>query len=85
MSAVTLRYFAGAADAAGARNQTVELAEGSSVAELCELLRGAHGPEFARILAVSAVLIDGKRMADAAIVPVHEGVTIDVLPPFAGG
>lgn len=85
MAIVTMRYFAGVADAAGTREESVDLTEGATVAELCRSLASVHGPEFARILAISALLIDGKRAEETAAVPIREALTIDVLPPFAGG
>ena len=85
MTQVSLRYFAGVADAAGCREESIEVPEGATVAEMCRSLSAVHGPEFARIVAVSALLIDGARANETAPVPVRDGLVVDVLPPFAGG
>jgi sulfur-carrier protein len=44
----------------------------------------AHGSELERVLARCSLLAAGRRLPDDdAAVP--DGVTVDVLPPFAGG
>ncbi len=76
---VTVRYFAGAAEAAGCEQEDVAA---GSVGELRALL-SARDPELARVLGLCAVLVGGERSeADRALAP---GDTVDVLPPFAGG
>lgn len=80
---VQLRYFAGVAEAAGTAEESVEVAAGTSVAGLREQLAARHGAEFARSLSVSAVLVDGVRVAEDAELPA--GIRLEVLPPFAGG
>ena len=43
----------------------------------------AHGPDLARVLSVASFLVDGVRTGrDGAL---DDGVTVEVLPPFAGG
>lgn len=80
---VTVRLFAGAAAAAGCKEVEVEA---QSVATVCERLREQFGPEFARVLAASSLLVDAVAAgSDAELAIVHDGTTIDVLPPFAGG
>ena len=50
-------------------------------------LAAALGAELARILGISALLIDGRTdLADDAALPQRGGeLAVDVLPPFAGG
>jgi molybdopterin converting factor small subunit len=76
-----VRYFAGAAEAAGRDEQTID--GDVSMGELRVLLADEHGTEFARVLAQCAVLVNGARLRDDD--PVPTGSTVDVLPPFAGG
>ncbi|MFT3860634.1 MoaD/ThiS family protein [Micropruina sp.] len=78
-----IRYFAGAAEAAGVPEESFEPDFDVTVAELVEQL-GADRERLAKVLAVSTLLIDGR--------PVHERSEyigpesqVDVLPPFAGG
>jgi molybdopterin converting factor small subunit len=78
---MNIRYFAGAAEAAGRDEQTIDAA--LSLGELRNLLANEHGTEFARVFARCAVLVDGGRLADDD--PVPQGATVDVLPPFDGG
>ena len=77
---VTVRYFAGAAEAAGRDEEALDVA---TVGELRAAMIAAHGPAFARVLGRCAVLVDGVRADDADAVPT--GAVVDVLPPFAGG
>jgi molybdopterin converting factor small subunit len=85
MHEVLVRYFAGVAEAAGTREERLSVAEGTPVAAFLRMLDQRHGAEFARQLAISAIVSEGARLDEAAILPVREGIAIDVLPPFAGG
>ncbi len=78
MSAVTVRYWAGAKRAAGRAEEGFDV---STLAELRALL-GAR-PELAAVSEVASFLVDGVRTADN--VPLAVGAHVDVLPPFAGG
>ncbi len=80
---IRMRYFAAAADAAGTREETVELAEGT-VADLRTQLLARHSSEFGATLQICALLVNGTRAADDTPLPSGD-VTVDVLPPFAGG
>ncbi len=76
-----IRYFAGAAEAAGVTEETLDDAA-LSIADLSARL--AQGRErLARVLAVSAFLVDGRIAGLDDIVPAE--ARVDVLPPFAGG
>lgn len=78
---LTLRYFAAAAELAGRHEQ--EVSGPNTLGQLRAWLAAEHGPEFARVLSRSSVLVDGNRPGDDEPLPV--GVPIDILPPFAGG
>ncbi|WP_308796941.1 MoaD/ThiS family protein [Agromyces silvae] len=78
---VTVRYFAGAAEAAGREE---ELIEASDLGSLRDAITRRHGDALARVLGRCSLLVDGRR-ADAPGTPLPAGATIDVLPPFAGG
>jgi molybdopterin converting factor small subunit len=78
MAAITVRYWAGAARAAGC---DVEAANADSVQDLRAQL-AARGP-LAKISQVASFLVDGQQTADTA--RLHDGAEVDVLPPFAGG
>lgn len=79
--AVTVRYFAAAAEAAGVES---EVLVATTVGELRTAMTAAHGPDLGRVLTRCSLLAAGTRVADetALLAP---GVTVDVLPPFAGG
>ena len=85
LQTVRLRYFAAVAEAAGVSEESVSIALGSTAEQLRTLLADVHGAEFARVLGVSALLAEGKRLDGAVVVPQTEGIQVDVLPPFAGG
>lgn len=79
---VQVRYFAAAADAVGTAGELITLPASADLVSLTDALVVAHGPRLARILAVSAFLVDGELTRDRST-PVSS--TVDVLPPFAGG
>ncbi len=78
-----IRYFAGAAEAAGVSEETIDAEFEVTVAELVEQL-GSDRARLAKVLAVSTVLIDGQAVHSRAEY-VAPGAHVDVLPPFAGG
>ncbi len=76
-----IRYFAGAADAAGTASETVDA---TTLRVLREAVVTAHGPAFAAVLARCSLLVDGENgTADDTLLT--STTVIDVLPPFAGG
>lgn len=81
---VTVRYFAAAAEAAGVSTETFDADAARTAGQLRAALVAAHGPELERVLARCSLLAAGSRLDDddARVAP---GVTVDVLPPFAGG
>ncbi|WP_454860481.1 MoaD/ThiS family protein [Promicromonospora soli] len=78
---ITVRYFAGAREAAGVT--TEQLAGPTSVAALRTALAAAH-PALGAVLPKCALLVAGARAASEST-PIPDEVTVDVLPPFAGG
>ena len=78
---VTVRYFAGARAAAGTSAETVEA---GSLDEVIAALTERHGERLGMVLKAAGFLVDGLTCHDRqAALPA--GVTVDVLPPFAGG
>lgn len=83
MPTVTVRFFAGAAAAAGCKELALDA---DTVADVSTQLRSQFGPDFARVLDASSMLVDATvARGDLAAIPVSAGTTVDVLPPFAGG
>lgn len=77
---ITVRYFAAAAEAAGADEERVPAGRLATVrAGLVE----RHGDALGTVLDRCALLADGVRLGLDDDVP--DGATLDVLPPFAGG
>ncbi|MET0672927.1 MAG: MoaD/ThiS family protein [Microbacterium pygmaeum] len=74
-----VRYFAGAAEAAGRDEQTRREA---TLGELRSALTHEH-PQLTGILPRCAVLVDGARVDDDTVLTAD--TLVDVLPPFAGG
>jgi molybdopterin synthase sulfur carrier subunit len=79
MAQVTVRYWAGAREAAGRDEEDLRA---DQLGDLVQQL--AHRtPALAQVLSVSSLLVDGlisppsRRLAD--------GEVVEVLPPFAGG
>ncbi|WP_037771517.1 MoaD/ThiS family protein [Streptomyces sclerotialus] len=81
-----MRYWAAAKAAAGTAEEPYAA---STLAEALEAARAAHAanPEFARVLMRCSFLVDGTAVGarDHAAVPLSQGGTVEVLPPFAGG
>ena len=77
----SLRFFAGAAEAAQTETATLDA---GTIGELRAELGERYGSEFVRVLGLCSLLVNGARAADdtVAIAPTD---TVDVLPPFAGG
>lgn len=82
MTLVTVRYFAAAAEAAGADEERLELDAPATLGELRDVLVERHGAAMARVLKSGSFLVDGtvRRNSDHPV-----GGQVDVLPPFAGG
>lgn len=77
-----IRFFAGAAEAAG--HDSVELdAEGLTAADVVARLSEGND-RLAKVLDVSALLADGTRITDRGA-DLSAVRSLDVLPPFAGG
>lgn len=81
MSTVHVRFFAGAAEAAGTESEQLTA---STAGELRAAIVAAHGAELERVLERCTLLADGVRL-DSPSAPIEAGTTVDVLPPFAGG
>lgn len=83
---VTLRYWAAAKEAAGTAEETVEAA---TLADALTAVRHRHAgtARFAQVLQRCSYVVDGNPVGRRApgSVPLAEGSTIEVLPPFAGG
>jgi sulfur-carrier protein len=80
----TLRYWAAARAAAGVAEEPYCAA---TLAEALDAARQRHPGEFARILGLCSFVVDGDPVGRraAADVPLRDGGTVEVLPPFAGG
>jgi len=86
LAAGTIRYWAAAKAAAGTAEEPYQAA---TLAGALAAARERHAgePEFARVLQRCSFLVDGTPVGtrDHASVALHEGATVEVLPPFAGG
>ena len=84
MPASTLRYYAAARAAANGLDE--EVSETASPAAALRVSARRHGEPMRRVQVVCSDLQDGRALRpEAATAPVAGPVTIDVLPPFAGG
>lgn len=83
MAEVQLRYWAGAETAAGVSDETVTA---GTVGEALRAVSAGKGPDFERVLAISSFLVDGHRLdRDSFDDPLPGDISLEVLPPFAGG
>ena len=76
---VTIRYWASARAATGCDSESLT---GHRVGDVLEAAAAAH-TGLGAVLEVSTILLDG--VAVTASQPLSEGITLEVLPPFAGG
>ena len=81
MPTITVRFFAAAREAFGARESQIRA---GSVAELVDTLAEAADPQAATVLSRSSVRVNAVA-ATARSVALSDWDTVDVLPPFAGG
>lgn len=85
-AAGTIRYWAAAKAAAGTAEEPYRAA---TLADALAAARERHArePEFARVLRRCSFLVDGTPVGtrDHSAVPLPDGGTVEVLPPFAGG
>ena len=81
---VTVRYFAAARAAAQTEAESIELPAGAAIADALSAVGERHGAELARVLQRCSYLLDEVAVRDHAV-RLHDGATLDVLPPFAGG
>ncbi|HEY6738777.1 MAG TPA: MoaD/ThiS family protein [Actinopolymorphaceae bacterium] len=83
---ITIRYWAAAKEAAGVAEEQVR---GGTLADVLAEVTARHSdsPTFERVLRICALLVDGTPSGsrDPATVPVNDGATVEVLPPYAGG
>ncbi|UED84821.1 MoaD/ThiS family protein [Streptomyces profundus] len=86
MASGTIRYWAAAKAAAGTAEEPYEAA---TLADALDAARRRHAEraDFHLVLARCAFLVDGAQVGsrDHASVPLADGGTVEVLPPFAGG
>lgn len=80
MARTTLRYWAAAKAAAGVGEESYDA---STLGDVLAAAGGRHGDQLRRVLARCAFLVDGVRAGPDT--RLHDGATVEVLPPFAGG
>lgn len=85
MSAVRLLFFARAREAAGRRDDTVDLPDGATLGDVLTVARDRYPTEFADVLASSRVWINGDEPPNGSATRVYDGDEVAVLPPVSGG
>lgn len=75
-----IRWFAGAAQAAGVTQEEVPAAQQGTVGQVLVALR----PGVAQVLPRCSFLADGRSLAADDPWP-EQAAVVDVLPPFTGG
>ncbi|KAB1949253.1 MoaD/ThiS family protein [Brevibacterium linens] len=81
MPTITVRFFAAAREAFGARESQMNA---ETVDELVTTLAEAAGTQAATVLSRSSFLVNSVAATDKSV-HLADGDTVDVLPPFAGG
>lgn len=80
MAVGTIRYWAAARAAAGTSEERYA---GGTLGDVLDDVAGRHGEELRRVLTVASFLVDGVRCSRSTVLA--DGMTVEVLPPFAGG
>jgi molybdopterin converting factor small subunit len=80
--AVTVRYFAAAAEAAGREGEVIEFPPGATLHDLRELLADRYGARMRAVVDSGSFLLERVVRRDPGF-PL--AARVDVLPPFAGG
>lgn len=84
MTRVCLHYWAGARAAAGVEQDGYDV--GTIAEALALAAQSREGERFAKILAGCSLLVDGKVLHPVDLDrPLAADLTVEVLPPFAGG
>lgn len=81
---VTLRFFASARAATGRDEQSLALADGTTIADALARLTAAPGEPLDLVLARCSFLVNQVACTDRAR-ELRDGDLLDVMPPFAGG
>ncbi|WP_092606127.1 MoaD/ThiS family protein [Raineyella antarctica] len=85
MATITIRYWAGARDAAGVETDVVEAPTVAAALDRAAAARPGDA-EYARVIGLCSFLVDGRRLGDADRTrPLTGPVELEALPPFAGG
>jgi molybdopterin converting factor small subunit len=82
---ISLRLFAAARVAAGRGEDTFDLPDGATVADVLAAAVVRYGEPFADVLSTARVWINGDEPAGGTIAPVRGGDEVAVLPPVSGG
>ena len=89
VGSVTVRYWAAARAAAGVESDVVDVADGTTLADVLAAVRLLHAdrPRLSDVVAVCSVLVGERPVGsvDPAAVTLVAGDVVELLPPFAGG
>lgn len=81
---IVVRYFAAARHAAGRDEESLDLPAAGTLGTVLQAIGERHGDSMIKVLARCSFLLDEVAVTVPART-VHDGATLDVLPPFAGG
>ncbi len=81
---VTVHYWAAARDAAGCVSEQLT---GRTLADVIAQAGQRHGSELSRLLGICSFIVGDRpvKREAAPTIELAEGMTVEVLPPFAGG
>jgi molybdopterin synthase sulfur carrier subunit len=85
---ITVRYWASARAAAGVDAETVAVDGPITLVDLVRRLVESHADaHFAKVVGACSILVGDRpvKSLDPADVVVEPGMTVELLPPFAGG
>ncbi|QGF23973.1 MoaD/ThiS family protein [Raineyella fluvialis] len=85
MATITIRYWAGAREAAGVAAEEFDAPTVDDALRQAGTARGGDA-EFTRVIGLCSFLLDGRRLGvEDRTRPLTGAVELEALPPFAGG
>jgi molybdopterin converting factor small subunit len=81
---IKILLFAQARERAGRRELSLEMPEGSRVADFVRRMRSEH-PSLDPLWPHLAIAVDGRLVEEDAAAPLQDGAEVALLPPVSGG
>lgn len=85
MMKVTVQFHAQARSAVGSTKQSLELPDGSTLAQLLDRLAELHGPELRNMMRSSLLFIGDQQARPESPRALRDGDVVTMVSPISGG